>query len=114
MDIFTAIRELTRFDHAACDAQIVARHLRLEHLVFKGGSSNEGVYVGSVFITVWFGAIIAVTINAYRNRPTLSRKERVWLWFGPFMCTFGIGFVVVQAMGLIEYAEVCRSVLHVS
>ena len=114
MDIITAIRELTKFDHAMCDAQVVARHLRFEHLAFKQDSSFQDVYVAPAFATVWFAVIVTLTVRAYRNRATLSPGHRGWLWFGPLMCALGVFAVRASAMGLIEYAAVCRSLLRIA
>jgi hypothetical protein len=112
MDIVTAIRELTTFDHAVCDAQAVAHHVHFQYLVFKRNSSFEGVYVGSAFITLWFAGIAAATVHAYRHRPALTATDRGWRWFGPLMLALGIVSIVVQSLALIEYAGVCRSLLH--
>jgi len=110
MTIFTAIRELTAFDHSACDVQIVSHGLH--PMVVKGGSSFEGVYVGSAFIAFWFGLVVTQTVRAFRNRRNASRTGRYWLWVGPVMCALGVVCIIAQSRGLIEYADVCRSLLH--
>ena len=112
MDIFTAIRELTRFDHAVCDARVVAHHVPFSRFVFKGGSSFEGIYIGSAFIVVWSAVIIVATVNTYRTRRNLAPRYRSWLWFGPLLCGVAIISLVAQGFGLIEYVNVCRSLLN--
>ncbi len=114
MDLITAIRELTMFDHAMCDAQIVAHHVHLEHLAFKQNSSFQDLYVAPTFAAVWLAVILTVTIRTYRNRATVSPRYRVWLWFGPLMCAFGVFSLIGVAMGLTEYAGVCRALLRVA
>ena len=110
MDFFTAIHELTTFDHAACDAQIVSHGLH--PMVVKAGSSFQGVYLGSAFIAVWFVIVVTQTVRGFRNRRNGSRRNRYWLWVGPVMCVFGAVAIVAQSRGVIEYANVCRSLLH--
>jgi hypothetical protein len=56
--------------------------------------------------------LLAMTIWAYRNRRTLDRKHRAWLYFGPFMCVLAVLFINAQAQGLAEYAETCTELLR--
>jgi len=63
MDVVTALRELTQFDHAA-------------------------------------------------KRASLRPRSRVWLYWGPAMCVLAVGFITLQAMALIEYAQTCDVLLH--
>jgi hypothetical protein len=112
MDIVTALRELTQFDHAVCDHVIVARHIDLQHSVLKSGSSFQGVYVGSIFVLLWTAAVVGVTIRSYRKRASLRPRERVWLYWGPVMCVLAVFSIVLQSMSLIEYAQTCDALLH--
>ncbi len=112
MNLFTAIYELTTFDHAACDAQIVSHGLH--PMVVKAGSSFEGVSLGSAFIAVWSVVVVAQTVRAFRNRRNGSRTDRSWLWVGPVMCAFAAVSIVAQSRGVIEYADTCRSLLHLT
>lgn len=112
MDIVTALRELTQFDHAVCDRMIVARHIDLQHSLLKNGSSFQGIYIGSIVMVLWLAFALGLTTWAYRKRASLRPRDRGWLYWGPVMCVLAVVGVSLQSMSLIEYARTCDVLLH--
>ena len=113
MNIVTALAHLQSFDHRACDALLIARGVKLGHVVLKGGSSNGDIYIGSVFVMLWFVTVFGATIWAYAQRRGggLKPQQRTWLWIGPLLSALGAWFIWIQSSGIVEYVSACRALL---
>jgi hypothetical protein len=115
VDIVTALAQLQSFDHHACDAVIVSRQVRLEHVVLKGGSSSEAIYGGIAFVALMAPTLAVVTARAYvdRRRGILRRNDRPILWAGPLLCALAVLVFWTTANVVIEYVTACRSLLAI-
>jgi hypothetical protein len=71
VDIVTALAQLQSFDHHACDAVIVSRQVRLEHVVLKGGSS---ILWGAPLLCALAVLVIWTTANVVIEYVTACRS----------------------------------------
>jgi hypothetical protein len=114
VDIVTALAQLQSFNHHACDTLLVSRHIELVHTLLKHGSSNEGIYGGSIVSVVWTSIVVGATARGYllRRAGNLKPRRAVVIW-GGFLCVLAAFSLWLQSSAVIEYVTACRSLLAI-
>ena len=117
-DVINAVAQLQSFDHATCDRALRAAGINvLEGIDLNRGSADNALYDASLYLGFTFLVVIALTIAAWRVPAAelaafkISRPLARVMTTGALVADLLV--FVAQANAAMNYAAICRSMLHV-
>jgi hypothetical protein len=113
-----ALAQLRSFDHAACDRALRAAGVNgMEGFSLNRGSADSALYGATLYLGFTFVVVIGLTIAAWRVPAAelaaykISRPLARAVTTGALIADALL--IVAQAHAAMNYAAVCRSILHV-